>query len=158
MELSNEFITVRTLTILKALNVTTFEELKKLTLPEVGKIIKYLPLAGVKLVYTQKADEEIKDYLLTNVSLTDLQRYGNPLIKYPLNVIGNHHLMCYEYKGVYFQFYLFGGRLVDDNERFLKHEIINGQFNKGKYFNEYFNSSLNAYHTDKMNKPFIIGR
>jgi hypothetical protein len=63
MLLSNEFLTVRTLTVLRCLNVTTVEQLKALTLPTIGTRVFFSPLAMIKIFYTTKVDTEIKDFL-----------------------------------------------------------------------------------------------
>lgn len=63
MLLSNEFLTVRTMTVLRCLNVTTLEQLKALTLPTIGTRVYFSPLAMIQIFYTQKVEDEIKEYL-----------------------------------------------------------------------------------------------
>lgn len=59
MILNNENVSIRTLTILKHLGVSTLEELRNLELPKVGAIIKYYGLAGATITYTKKVNDEI---------------------------------------------------------------------------------------------------
>lgn len=78
------------------------------------------------------------------VELKDLQRYGVLLIKYKLNVAQTKHAFCYKYKGLYFDFTMSGGELVNINEVPLSCTLIEGKKVRRKYYEEYFNSSLNV--------------
>ena len=60
-------ITVRTKNVLTALKVFTIKDLHTMyvleTIPAVGTIVKYYPLAGVTLAYSKSVNEEVKDLL-----------------------------------------------------------------------------------------------
>ncbi len=66
MTLSNEDLTVRTITVLRCLKVTTLEELKALELPTIGTRVYFSPLAMIQIFYTQRVEDEIKDFLEKN--------------------------------------------------------------------------------------------
>jgi len=74
-----------------------------------------------------------------------IRREGKRLIKYQLNVADTKHLFCYLYNGRYYSFIMFNGLLVDINDRVINSDKITGSKTKGKYFEEYYNSSLNQY-------------
>jgi hypothetical protein len=63
MELTNEFVTVRTLTVLKHLGITTLEQLREADLPLFGQIVYYCPLARIRIEYTKKVHKEILELL-----------------------------------------------------------------------------------------------
>lgn len=52
-------LTVRTTTVLKHLGITTLDELKQAKLPEVGAVVFQVPIANVRLIYTNKVQAEI---------------------------------------------------------------------------------------------------
>lgn len=81
------------------------------------------------------------------VNFNTLKREGNGLIKYKLNVADTEHIFCYEYKGLYFHFKMIKGELVTINNKPAKTELINSSKVKGKFFDEYYNSSLNQFYT-----------
>lgn len=62
MKLSNEQLTVRTLTTLRHLKIETVEELKSAILPSVGTVINRCIISG-NFVYSQRVDTEIRAYL-----------------------------------------------------------------------------------------------
>jgi len=65
--LSNEFLTVRTMNVLRHLNIDTLEQLKALELPTIGtEWVYYLPMQSFKVVYTQRVEDEIKEFLENN--------------------------------------------------------------------------------------------
>jgi hypothetical protein len=65
--LSNEFLTVRTMNVLRHLNIDTLEQLRALELPTVGtEWTYYLPVQSFKVVYTQRVEDEIKEFLENN--------------------------------------------------------------------------------------------
>lgn len=63
MVLSNENVTVRTLTVLKYLGVTTYEELKNFIAPQINAVVYYNPIARIEVRYTKKVDSEVKELL-----------------------------------------------------------------------------------------------
>jgi len=63
MTLDNSTVTVRTLTVLKHLGITTFEQLQKADLPLFGQIVYYCPLAKIRIEYTKKVHKEILELL-----------------------------------------------------------------------------------------------
>lgn len=63
MILSNENITIGTLTVLKHLGITTYEQLKEFKPPKINELIYYNPLARIERRYTKKVDNEIKELL-----------------------------------------------------------------------------------------------
>ncbi len=71
MQLSNEDLTVRTITVLRCLKVTTLEELKALTLPTIGTRVYFSPLALIQIFYTERVDTEIKEFLKINTNKLD---------------------------------------------------------------------------------------
>jgi hypothetical protein len=60
---------VRTKNVLKHLNVLTIGDLYLMhileTIPKVGTVVIYIPLARVEIKYTKKVHEEVKDILST---------------------------------------------------------------------------------------------
>lgn len=76
------------------------------------------------------------------VNYNTIRRNGNLLIKYRLNLY-TKHLFCYELKGLYYSFTMLNGELVDKNDKVITNELVKGTKRKGKYFDEYYNSSLN---------------
>jgi len=81
-----------------------------------------------------------------NVDYNIIRREGERLIKYKLNVNDTKHWFCYKYKGLYYSFIIFRGELIDRNDRQIINPFIEGRKQKGKYFNDYYNSSLNQYY------------
>ena len=59
MLLNNENVTIRTLTILKHLGVTNVEQLRVIQLPKVGEVVYYNPLAMIKIIYSNRVNQEI---------------------------------------------------------------------------------------------------
>ena len=79
------------------------------------------------------------------LNINEVARTGNRILKYKLNVVGTHHFICYEVKGFFFSYILFQGVLVDMNKREITNQTLTGSKKKGKYFDEYYNSSLNEW-------------
>jgi hypothetical protein len=75
----------------------------------------------------------------------EIERKGKSLIKYRLNVIGDKHIFCYELNKIYYSFIKYRGEIVNNNDIIINNGLIKGNKTKGKYFNEYKNSSLNEF-------------
>jgi hypothetical protein len=76
----------------------------------------------------------------------EIERTGKGLIKYKLNVIGNKHIFCYELKNMYYSFIKYKGEIVNINDIIISNGLIKGSNRKGKYFEEYYNSTLNQFY------------
>lgn len=79
------------------------------------------------------------------INYNTVRRNGERLVKYKLNVADTKHFFIYLYEGLYYTFIMFNGILVDMNDRPIKGNLIKGRKTKGKYFDEWYNSSLNQY-------------
>lgn len=73
---------------------------------------------------------------------SNLFKYGNILIKYKLNVANTKHLFCIEYNGLFYEFIMLNGQLVNRNDKAID-DFVKGKKNKGKHFDEYYKSTLN---------------
>lgn len=82
--------------------------------------------------------------------LKEIRRNGERVIKYKLNVDGTKHLFCYCVAGVYYQFIMYKGCLIDKNNILLTNHKIKRTKNKGIHFNSYLKSSLNEYYTESI--------
>lgn len=63
MTLNNENVTVRTLTVLKHLGITTFKELQSAVLPSIGQMVYYNFLLNIDIRYSQRVANEINELL-----------------------------------------------------------------------------------------------
>ena len=90
------------------------------------------------------------------LNINEVARTGNRILKYKLNVAGTHHFICYEVKGLFFSYILLKGVLVDRNNREITNQTLKGSRKKGKYFDEYYNSSLNEWFGLKTKKELQI--
>ena len=82
------------------------------------------------------------------MELDVIRREGTRLIKYKKNVADTEHLFCYKHKGLYYVFNMKGGILVDHNNREISNTDLCGTKGRGKYFKEYYNSTLNQWYKD----------
>jgi hypothetical protein len=77
----------------------------------------------------------------------EIEREGKRLIKYRLNVAGDKHMFCYKLNKIYYEFIKYRGEIVNINDMIISNGLIKGNKKKGKYFNKYFNSTLNEFYT-----------
>tara|TARA_R110000764_G_scaffold145052_1_gene232800 strand:- start:13 stop:291 length:279 start_codon:yes stop_codon:yes gene_type:complete len=80
--------------------------------------------------------------------LKDIERYGEPIIRYRMNVIGTNHTFLYKYKGLYYQFTKLRGQLVLNwlSDKHIDSTLIAPSKGlKIKNLKEYYNSSLNEW-------------
>tara|TARA_R110000822_G_scaffold80191_1_gene191201 strand:- start:734 stop:979 length:246 start_codon:yes stop_codon:yes gene_type:complete len=80
-----------------------------------------------------------------NKRVEEIQRVGERLIKYKADISETKHLFCYKLANKYYSFIMSKGLLVDYNGREKISDIVKGT-NKPKYFNQYYNSSLNEWY------------
>ena len=82
------------------------------------------------------------------IEVTEIERYGEPIIKYRLNIDGTKHQFLYKYKGRYYSFTKFKGQLTLDwlNETPSNTTLIKpSKAINTKSVKEWYNSSLNEW-------------
>jgi hypothetical protein len=57
------YLTVRSITVLKALNINTIDELLKATLPEIGSIVRHSNMFYPALYYKDYTDRELREFI-----------------------------------------------------------------------------------------------
>lgn len=59
----NSELSVRALNVLRHLGINSAEDLRQATLPEVGTLLYSNSLIQIEVYYTQRVDEEVRDFL-----------------------------------------------------------------------------------------------
>ncbi len=66
--MTNQELTIRTMTVLNILNIVTLEQLKEAELPKVNTVLTNSIFRGI-IIYTKRVDDELKDFIYEKTSI-----------------------------------------------------------------------------------------